>query len=78
MMKPLLVLAVLFAVGGAGAEETPEPELYFENTGEYQIKFWEEPECPEGWGRVVVNMPPEYDYETVTIDCGLVVEPTDD
>lgn len=76
-MKHLLVLAVLLAVGAAGSEETPEPtpDLYFENTGEYQIKFWEEPECPEDWGKIVIELLPSYEYETVTVECGRVVEP---
>jgi len=73
------VLAVLLVAGVAGAQSPePDPELYFVGTEDYQIKFWEEPECPEDWGRIVIKVPPAYGYETVTVECGLVVEPTDD
>ena len=33
------------------------------------------PECPEGWGRVEVEIAPGHsDYETVFVDCGRVVD----
>ena len=80
-MKHLLVLIVLLAVGSAGAqmpEPSPSPDLVFMDAGDYQIKFWEEPECPEGWGQIIIKVPPAYGYETVAVECGLVVEEGDD
>ena len=58
-------------------DEDESSEVYFIDTKGTSL-FWEEPECPEGWGRVVVKMPPGYDYETVTVECGLVVEVDDE
>ncbi len=79
-MKHGLLLIALLAVGGAGAqtpEPSPSPNFYVVNTDEWE-PFWKTPECPEGWGEVIVKMPAHYDYETVTIECGLVVEEGDD
>ena len=72
MMKWLFVAVLLVAC----VEEVPEAEPVFDSgvIGDH-ILFQSSPECPEGWGPVVVKMSPGYDYETVEIHCGLVVEP---
>lgn len=85
---PKLLLAALLVAGVAGAEPTPEPELYFTDDSEVKFQLWEptekqtvtfiwdEPECPEGYGPLTVELPPEFwGYDKVEFACGLLIEP---
>ena len=91
MGKGFLALVMLLAAGAETIEvdgdeyiylpgfdhidEDESSEVYFIDTED--LRFWNEPECPEGWGEIIIKVPPSYGYETVTVECGLVVEEDD-
>ncbi len=80
MTRNLILLVVLFVAGVAGGEE-PELEIVFGSPLWYPegkqsvIFYWEEPECPEGYGPVTVELPPEFvGYDKAVFKCARVAE----
>ena len=86
MTRTLILLGVLLVAGVAGGEETPAPELYFIDDSamwsmppdDQKVIFpLEQTECPEGYGPLVVELPPEFlGYSEAVFDCGRVADPS--
>ena len=78
MSRALFVLYWLL-VGPACAEDELEiswdAESYFLDTDESTALFWTSPECPDDFGSIVVAMPPDWEYKTLNIECGKIVDP---
>ncbi len=88
MTRHLIFAAVLLAAGVACGEEPLELEW---DIGErvdidfsdqtlslYLGDSWQPEGCAKGFRPLVVEMPPDFPYETVEFACGRVVEPSEE
>ncbi len=55
--------------------DLPNDTSYYIDTTVDDALFWTSPECPEDFGSIIVEMPPDFGYETLNIDCGKIVSP---
>ena len=88
----LIFMVVLLWVGVACGEEVPEGGFSFDLdsldesdlfigsadvTSLFIGDLWGPEECPESFGQLIVEMPPNFPYKTAEFACGRIVEPSE-
>lgn len=74
-MRRFLFVLWFSISGTACAEEDIVLESDLNGSVWMAADFWTLPECPDDFGPIVVQMPPGWEYKTVEIECGKIVEP---